>query len=60
MKRFIPLLTIVLLAAASQALAADKTYTFGVSEQRTNITFQSDTDFEVILGSTRRRLLKQE
>ena len=35
------------------AIAADTTYHFGVSEQRTNITFQSETDFETILGSSR-------
>jgi polyisoprenoid-binding protein YceI len=32
--------------------AVDSTYYFGVSGQRTNITFESATDFEIILGST--------
>ncbi|MDQ7006711.1 MAG: YceI family protein [Acidobacteriota bacterium] len=32
--------------------AAEKSYKFGISDQRTNITFESNTDFEVILGST--------
>jgi len=32
-------------------MAADKTYYFGTSAQRTNITFESTTDFEVILGT---------
>lgn len=33
----------VLAGAAPLVLAAEKTYTFGVSGQRTNVTFQSDS-----------------
>ena len=33
-------------------LAAGDTYHFGVSDQRSNVTFESTTDFEVVLGST--------
>lgn len=40
-------------AAVTSATAAETTYRFGVSEQNTNITFESETDFETILGSTR-------
>jgi polyisoprenoid-binding protein YceI len=43
---------ITLLVAAGDLAATQKTYHFGVSGQRTNITFESHTDFEVILGST--------
>jgi polyisoprenoid-binding protein YceI len=37
---------------AGPALAAEKTFHFGLSDQRTNITFESSTDFEQILGMT--------
>jgi len=33
--------------------AGETTYHFGVSPQNTNVTFESETDFETILGSTR-------
>ncbi len=33
-------------------MAGSETYTFGVSDQRTTVTFESETDFETILGST--------
>ncbi len=36
----------------SPAGAEDKVFYFGVSDQRTNVTFESSTDFEQILGST--------
>ncbi len=52
-QRIIILATTLLMIVALPALAAEKTYRFGVSDQRTNITFQSETDFEIILGSTR-------
>ncbi len=53
MKKLITMFAITLLTVgALPTLAAEKTYSFGVSDQRTNITFQSETDFEVILGST--------
>jgi polyisoprenoid-binding protein YceI len=37
---------------SGSALAAGKTYHFGKSDQRSNITFESSTDFEQILGTT--------
>lgn len=37
---------------AVSARAEENTYYFGTSSQRTNITFESQTDFETILGST--------
>jgi polyisoprenoid-binding protein YceI len=47
------LLVFASLTAVTSAIAAEATYHFGVSEQNTNITFESETDFETILGSTR-------
>jgi polyisoprenoid-binding protein YceI len=48
-------LALALLAGAAMPAFADATnYEFGVSEQRTNITFQSETDFETVLGSSRK------
>ena len=44
---------LVSLAALTPSVAGEATYHFGVSEQSTNITFESETDFETILGSTR-------
>ena len=41
---------VVALLLALPSVAAE--YKFGVSSQRTNITFQSETDFETILGSS--------
>ena len=41
---------LVTLLLALPAVAAE--YKFGVSSQRTNITFQSETDFETILGAS--------
>jgi polyisoprenoid-binding protein YceI len=41
-----------MLIAAGDLSAAQKTFHFGISDQRTNITFESRTDFEIILGST--------
>jgi len=49
---FVATVAIVVLATAGSLAAVSKTYHFGVSEQRTNITFESKTDFEIILGST--------
>ncbi|MBU1700401.1 MAG: YceI family protein [Candidatus Eisenbacteria bacterium] len=43
---------IILSSLSSAALAAEKSYVFGKSDQRTNISFQSDTDFEVIVGTS--------
>lgn len=43
-------LTLASLAAAG---TEGTTYHFGVSPQNTNVTFESETDFETILGSTR-------
>jgi len=43
----------LLIGSAGAALAAGTTYNFGVSPQSTNVTFESETDFETILGSTR-------
>ena len=42
----------VLLGVAGGAVAEEETYHFGVSDQRSNVTFESRTDFETILGST--------
>ena len=44
--------TILATLLGTTALAAVETYHFGVSDQRTNITFESQTDFEIILGSS--------
>lgn len=46
------IVTALLALAAAPGHAAEKTYHFGVSDQRTNVTFESTTDFEVVLGST--------
>lgn len=43
---------LTLALAVSGAFAADTTYYFGTSNQRTNIIFESQTDFETVLGST--------
>lgn len=43
---------IAVLAVPSPTQAEDRVYYFGVSDQRTNVTFESSTDFEQILGST--------
>jgi polyisoprenoid-binding protein YceI len=43
---------IAILVLPSAARAEDKVYYFGISDQRTNITFESSTDFEQILGWT--------
>ncbi len=40
-------------ASLAPVAAEEKTYHFGVSPQNTNVTFESETDFETILGSTR-------
>jgi polyisoprenoid-binding protein YceI len=52
MKKFVVITAIALLVGTFQARAADTTYHFGTVSQRTNVTFESQTDFEVILGST--------
>ena len=41
------------IASLLPVAAQDTTYHFGVSPQNTNVTFESETDFETILGSTR-------
>lgn len=43
---------LALLASVPAVLAGERTYHFGVSDQRSNVTFESNTDFEIILGST--------
>ncbi len=43
---------LVVVLALGTARAADTTYHFGTSSQRTNITFESQTGFETVLGST--------
>lgn len=43
---------VALLAGVSVVSAGEQTYHFGVSDQRSNVTFESNTDFEIILGST--------
>ena len=48
-------LAVALVAGVAMPAVADSTtYEFGVSDQRTNITFQSETDFEIVLGSSRK------
>lgn len=44
----------IVVGSSTHALASAKNYHFGVSDQRTNITFQSETDFETILGSSKK------
>ncbi|MBD3867344.1 MAG: YceI family protein [Acidobacteria bacterium] len=46
-------LLMLLLVSTGSAFAAETTYHFGSSPQNTNVTFESETDFETILGSTR-------
>lgn len=46
------LAALTLLVGLGSTAAAEKTYQVGVSEQRTTISFESTTDFEVILGSS--------
>jgi polyisoprenoid-binding protein YceI len=41
-----------LVMSAGGSSAKEETYHFGVSDQRSNITFESVTDFETVLGST--------
>jgi polyisoprenoid-binding protein YceI len=48
----ISITALVLMVLSSAALSAEKTYNFGVSDQRTNVSFVSNADFEVIIGST--------
>jgi polyisoprenoid-binding protein YceI len=43
---------LLLTAGAGRVGAEEVAYHFGVSDQRTNISFESQTDFEHILGST--------
>ncbi len=45
-------LSVLLFLVTPSLFAAETTFHFGKSGQRTNITFESETDFEVILGST--------
>ena len=40
-------------ATAVSSASEGTTYHFGVTPQNTNVTFESETDFETILGSTR-------
>ena len=41
------------LASLAPVAAEETTYHFGTSPKNTNVTFESETDFETILGSTR-------
>jgi polyisoprenoid-binding protein YceI len=43
---------LTLLVFSSAAISAEKTYYFGVSDQRTNISFESHADFEITVGNT--------
>jgi len=43
----------LMIASLAPVAAVDTTYHFGVSPQNTNVTFESETDFETVLGSTR-------
>lgn len=45
--------TLTLFAGVSMSAQTANVYHFGISDQRTTITFQSETDFETVLGSTR-------
>ena len=45
------LFTAMLLGLSSTSLAAETSYYFGTSDKRTNITFESKTSFEDILGT---------
>ena len=49
------ILTLIMLVSVSvgSILAGETTYHFGTSPQNTNVSFESETDFETILGSTR-------
>ncbi len=51
MKRVLMAVTLMV-ASTVGAQAADTTYRFGSAPQRTTITFESQTDFETVLGST--------
>lgn len=46
------LMALAIAAISGSAQAAEKSYRFGLSDARTNITFESTTDFEQILGTT--------
>ncbi len=52
MKSSILAATVALTLGITSATAAENTYQFGTSSQRTNITFESQTEFETVLGST--------
>jgi polyisoprenoid-binding protein YceI len=45
-------LTLATLIGVRPAPAAERTFTVGGAEKNSNITFESDTDFETILGHT--------
>ena len=49
MKKMIAVAALTILTSGA-LYAAPETYHFGVSQQRTNITFESETDFETVLG----------
>ena len=51
-RKFAMTTALTLTLAFGTARAAERTYYFGTSNQRTNITFESQTDFETVLGST--------
>jgi len=46
--------SLALITGLAMPVQAANVYHFGISDQRTNITFQSETDFETVLGSTRK------
>jgi polyisoprenoid-binding protein YceI len=48
----IAVVTLSLAVLATGAVAAETSYHFGIKDQRSNVTFQSNADFEVTVGST--------
>ncbi len=52
-KTAILIIVMLLFVSIGSVFAAETTYHFGASPQNTNVTFESETDFETILGSTR-------
>ncbi len=52
-KLVFPVIIGLLLFSVGSTLAGETIYHFGASPQNANVTFESETDFETILGSTR-------